>query len=126
MGKVDEINSLTFVDRLKDIIISGGLNISAAELEAAINEVDGVAEVAVISAADAKFGETPLAVVYATKPVSAEAIVQHCNSVLADYKVPRYVVLESEPLPRNPSGKISKLNLREKYKDAAERLPKLR
>jgi fatty-acyl-CoA synthase len=126
LGKVDEINSLTFVDRLKDIIISGGLNISAAELEAVINEVDGVAEVAVISAADEKFGETPLAVVYATKPVSAEAIVQHCNSMLADYKVPRYIVLESEPLPRNPSGKISKLNLREKYKDAAERLPKLR
>jgi fatty-acyl-CoA synthase len=126
LGKVDEHNSLTFVDRLKDIIISGGLNISAVEVESVISGIPGVVEVAVIAANDEKFGETPLAVLYAPEHVTPEAVVAHCNQALANYKVPRYVVLEAEPLPRLPSGKISKPLLREKYRDAVARLTRLR
>lgn len=125
-GVLDERGNLTFIDRIKDIIISGGLNISAMEVESVIAEVPGVEEVVVLSAPDDQFGETPLAVVHGDARVTVEAIIAHCNAHLANYKVPRYVAIEAEPLPRMASGKISKVILRERYKDAAERLPKVR
>ena len=127
LGVLDERGNLTFIDRLKDIIISGGLNISAMEVESVIAEVEGVQEVVVLPATDAQFGETPLAVVYGdTARISIPAIIAHCNSHLSNYKVPRYVAIESEPLPRLASGKISKIPLREKYKEAPSFLPKVR
>lgn len=125
LGMADETGLITFLDRLKDIIISGGLNISAMELERVISEVQGVAEVAVFAAPDDKFGETPLAVIYG-EGVSVEAVIAHCNEHLSSYKVPRYVALESEPLPRLATGKIAKPALRTKYKDAHETLPRVR
>jgi fatty-acyl-CoA synthase len=127
LGVLDERGNLTFIDRLKDIIISGGLNISAIEVESVIAEVEGVREVVVLAATDAQFGETPLAVVYGDPAhVSIPAIIAYCNANLSNYKVPRYVAIEAEPLPRLASGKISKIPLREKYKDAHSFLPKVR
>ena len=127
LGVIDEGGALRFIDRIKDIIISGGLNISALEVENVIERVPGVKEVAVISASDDKFGETPLAVIYGDKSqLSVEAIIAHCNQNLSNYKVPRYVAIEDEPLPRLPIGKISKVDLRAKYKDASKFLPKVR
>ncbi|WP_336967499.1 class I adenylate-forming enzyme family protein [Sphingobium aromaticiconvertens] len=127
LGHVDEFGNVTFVDRLKDIIISGGLNISAAEIEKVIAEVDGVEEVAVIAANDDMFGETPMAVIHGDKAkLSIADIIAHCDSALASYKVPRYVTLEDEPLPRLPSGKISKPAIRAQYHDAAARLERVR
>nr|WP_047168136.1 AMP-binding protein [Sphingomonas sp. Y57] len=127
LGMIDEVGNVTFIDRLKDIIISGGLNISAAEVEKVIAEVDGVEEVAVIAALDEQFGETPLAVVHGDAGrLSVPAIIAHCDGALASYKVPRYVSIEGEPLPRLPSGKISKPAIRAAYKDAAQRLERVR
>ena len=127
LGVIDDTGNLTFVDRLKDIIISGGLNIAAAEVERVIAELPGVAEVAVIAAHDDKFGETPLAVVHGdTASLTPATIVSHCDKHLANYKVPRYVAIETDPLPRLPSGKISKPLLRQKFKDAHTTLPKVR
>lgn len=127
LGVLDGSGNLTFIDRLKDIIISGGLNISAAEVERVIGEIDGVDEVAVIAVQDTDFGETPLAVIFGNRQrLTIPAIIEHCNRQLANYKVPRYVVLASDPLPRLPSGKISKPALREKYQNAAAHLPKVR
>ncbi|MBL8268628.1 class I adenylate-forming enzyme family protein, partial [Steroidobacter sp.] len=78
LGILDDAGNLTFVDRLKDIIISGGLNISAAEIERVISEIDGVKEVAVLSARDADFGETPLAVIYSDDgKVSVPVVIEH-------------------------------------------------
>jgi len=127
LGVIDERGALTFVDRLKDIIISGGLNVSAAELERVIYELDGVAEVAVIAVADPDFGETPLAVVHGDPgKLSAEAVAAHCTRHLARFKLPRYVDIASEPLPRLLSGKIAKPALRERYHDAPARLRKVK
>jgi fatty-acyl-CoA synthase len=127
LGVLDERGNLTFIDRLKDIIISGGLNISAMEVESVIAEVDGVREVVVLAAMDAQFGETPLAVVHGDPArINIAAIIAYCNANLSNYKVPRYVAIEAEPLPRLASGKISKIPLREKYKDAHSFLPKVR
>lgn len=126
LGTLDERGLLQFVDRKKDIIISGGLNISAAEVERAVAGFDGVAEVMVIAAKDAKFGETPMAVIHATTEIDVAALIAHCNDRLADFKVPRYVAIEAEPLPRTATGKLAKPVMRDKYRDAATTLRKVR
>lgn len=115
LGSVDEHGYLSFYDRMKDIIISGGLNISAAEVERVVAEFPGVLEVAVIGAADDKFGETPLAVVHAREVLDIALLVEHCNQYLSNYKVPRYVEIEIDPLPRLATGKLAKPAIRSKY-----------
>lgn len=126
-GVMDERGNLTFIDRIKDIIISGGLNVSAMEVENAICEIDGIEEAVVLAAPDDKFGETPLAVVYGDHArIDPAAVIAHCRDALASYKIPSYVVVEDRPMPRLPSGKIDKVTLRAKYADAAQRLEKLR
>jgi fatty-acyl-CoA synthase len=126
IGTMDERGLITFVDRMKDIIISGGLNISAAEVERAVMEFSGVAEAAVIAAKDIRFQETPLAVITGTGAIDIAALIAHCNQRLADYKVPRYVVQHPEPLPRTATQKISKPLLREAYGDVHLTHPRVR
>jgi len=97
------------VDRLKDMIISGGENIYPAELEAVIMSHPSVAEVAVVGAADEKWGEIPVAHVV-KKPGSAvepEDILRLCKEKLASFKCVREVRFV-EALPKNPVGKIQK------------------
>jgi fatty-acyl-CoA synthase len=108
------------------MIISGGLNISPAEIEAVINQIPGVEEVAVISVPDAKFGETPAALVRTTTEMKESEVVGFCNERLADYKVPRYIVFMDEPLPRMPSGKIAKRQLRDAFADVPDNYDKVR
>jgi fatty-acyl-CoA synthase len=126
LGKLDDNGYLTFVDRLKDMIISGGLNISPAEIEQVINRIPGVEEVAVISVPDDKFGETPAAIVRKVEGLTEADVVEFCNRNLADYKVPRYVVFVDSGLPRMASGKISKRELRDTYSDVPQTYPKVR
>ena len=119
LGVIDELGYLRFVDRLKDIIISGGFNVSPSEVEAVIAQVSGVTEVAVIAALDAQWGETPAAIVYGDD-IDEQAILEAARCELAVFKVPRYVVRASEPLPRMASGKIARRQLRETYADLAD------
>ncbi|WP_019925292.1 class I adenylate-forming enzyme family protein [Nocardia sp. BMG111209] len=126
LGRQDAEGRLQFVDRLKDLIITGGINISPVELERVIGQLDGVEEVAVIAARDDRFGETPAAIVKVSGDVDEARIIDHCNALVADYKVPRYVVLRDEPLPRLPSGKLAKTAIRAEYRDVADRFEKLR
>lgn len=126
-GVLDAQGNLTFIDRIKDIIISGGLNISAMEVESVVSELPQVDEVVVIAVPDDQFGETPLAIVHgAGGGIDPAAVIAHCREVLTAYKVPRYVAVEDDPLPRLPSGKIDKVTVRAKYKDAARQLEKVR
>jgi len=113
----DEDGFFWVVDRKKDMIISGGENIYSAEVEAAIDAHPGVAEVAVIGVPDPRWMETPWAVVVPTDPAnppSAEEIVAHCREKLASYKKPTRVIF-TDALPRNASGKVLKVALRERY-----------
>ncbi len=126
LGTLDERGLLTFIDRLKDLIISGGLNISAAEVERVVAEFPGVTEALVVAAPDPKFGETPLVVIHGPAEVDVAALIQHCDANLANYKVPRYVAFSPEPLPRLATGKLSKPAIRERYADAHTRLPRVR
>lgn len=126
IGTIDENGLITFVDRLKDIIISGGLNISAAEVERAVMDFPGIEECAVIAAKDDRFQETPLAIVYSAGEIDVPGLIAHCNARLADFKVPRYVAVRTEPLPRLATQKISKPALREEYAQAHLTLPRVR
>lgn len=126
LGATDADGRIRFVDRLKDLIISGGINVSPVELEQALVAIEGVVEVAVIAAPDEKFGETPAAIVQAAEGLTEAKVVEEASKVLADFKVPRYVVLRDEPLPRLPNGKISKTEIREEYADLTDRFDKVR
>ncbi|TAM09180.1 MAG: long-chain fatty acid--CoA ligase [Nevskiaceae bacterium] len=112
-------NGLVYiVDRKKDMINRGGENVYCVEVENAIAAFPGVAEVAVIGVPDAMMGEKVGAVVVPLPGMAldAEALVAHCKSEIADFKVPQYLHVQAEPLPRNPSGKILKPKLRETVK----------
>jgi fatty-acyl-CoA synthase len=129
LGTSDTEGRITFVDRMKDLIISGGINISPVELETAITGLEGVEEVAVIAARDPRFGETPAAMVtvaQGSEGLTEAAVIAHCEKILSDYKVPRYVVLRSEPLPRLPSGKLAIRAIRDEYHDVSERFARVR
>jgi fatty-acyl-CoA synthase len=106
-------------DRSKDIIISGGENISSIEVEDALYRHPAVMACAVVAKPDAKWGETPLAFVE-VKPgaqVSAQDLTAHCKALLAGYKVPREIRFEE--LPKTSTGKIQKFQLRERAKSAS-------
>ncbi|MGI5200229.1 class I adenylate-forming enzyme family protein [Spirillospora sp. CA-108201] len=126
IGRLDEQGYLTYVDRQKDMIISGGLNIAPLEIEQVIQSLPGVKEVAVISVPDAKFGETPAALIRTEAPLEIADVVAWCNERLADYKVPRYVVFVDSDLPRMASGKIAKRVLRAECATLPETTAKVR
>jgi fatty-acyl-CoA synthase len=106
-------------DRSKDIIISGGENISSIEVEEALYKHAAVQSAAVVAAPDEKWGETPFAFVELKPGASAtEAeLIAWCRQNLAGYKVPRYVMFTE--LPRTPTGKIQKFKLRERARSRA-------
>jgi fatty-acyl-CoA synthase len=126
LGEVDELGRLKVIGRIKDMIISGGFNIGPAEIEHVIRGLSEVAEVAAIGVADPKFGETPAVVVHLREPITTETIIKHCNKHLADYKVPRYVIVSDLPLPRNQSAKIVKGLLHEQYPNIPDTFPRVR
>ena len=106
-------------DRSKDIIISGGENISSIEVEDALYRHPAVLACAVVARPDPKWGETPVAYVEtkADAQVSAADLVAHCKTLLAGYKVPREI--RFEPIPKTSTGKIQKFQLRERAKSAS-------
>jgi fatty-acyl-CoA synthase len=101
-------------DRAKDIIISGGENISTIEVEQALVSHDSVLDVAVIGVPDKKWGERPRAYVLLNPgaQLSAEELIDHARTLLAGYKVPRDIVFADE-LPRTSTGKVLKFELRQ-------------
>ena len=116
LGTYDEDFYVYLVDRKKDMIISGGLNIYPAEIERVIYEHPGVSQCAVIGVPDDRWGEAVKAfvVLQAGRQISEIEIIEFCKKSLASYKKPKSVEFVNE-LPRNPQGKILKKVLREKY-----------
>ena len=121
LATVDTDGYVRLVDRLKDMIISGGENIYPAEVEDALLEHPAVAECAVFGVPDEKWGEVGRAVVVLRPgvPASAEELLDHLEQRLARYKIPR-VLLFTDALPRNGTGKLLKGPLRAAYSDTAE------
>jgi fatty-acyl-CoA synthase len=112
----DEEGFIYVVDRLKDMLISGGENVYPAEVERALVDHPGVAEVAVVGVPHPRWVETPLAVVVVAPgaEVGEAELIDHCRERLAGYKKPAAVVFVEE-LPRNAAGKVLKRRLRDTY-----------
>lgn len=118
LGMIDDQGYVNIVGRDKDLIISGGFNVYPAEIEAAIDAMEGVAESAVIGAPHPDFGEGVLAVV-ACKPGAAleeSDILSPLREILARFKQPKHVFFV-DALPRNAMGKVQKKDMRELYVD---------
>ena len=122
VGKVDEEGYLFITDRAKDMIVSGGVNIYPAEIEAAILTHPAVQDVAVIGIPDEEFGEQVKAFCELKPGRAAEAsdILAHCRDGLASYKRPKTIDIVKE-LPRNTMGKLLKRELRDAYWKNRER-----
>ena len=118
-GYMDNEGFMFIVDRLKDMIISGGENVYSAEVEDAISLMPGVAEVAVIGIPDAKWGESVHAVIVPREgaDLTAESVIAHCRTLIAGYKCPRSVEFRDTPLPLSAAGKVLKRELREPKAD---------
>jgi len=116
-GSMDVDGYLYIVDRLKDMIISGGENIYCAEVEAALSSHPDVLEVAVFGVPDDHWGERVHAAVVlrAGGTATADDLVAHCRTQIAGYKVPRSFDLGTELLPKSGAGKILKRELRAPY-----------
>jgi len=118
LGVVHPDGYIQLKDRSKDIIISGGENISSIEVENALAKHPAVLYAAVVAKPDAKWGETPCAFIELRpgRSATAEEITRHCREHLARYKMPRTIVFTE--LPKTSTGKIQKFVLREKAKSA--------
>ncbi|MES2536362.1 MAG: malonyl-CoA synthase [Pseudomonadota bacterium] len=119
VGKFDADGYLMIVGRSKDLIISGGYNVYPKEIEAVIDDIDGVLESAVIGVPHPGFGEAVTAVIV-TRPgadLSEAAIISALKTKIANFKVPKRVFFLDD-LPRNTMGKVQKNILREQFKDS--------
>jgi acyl-CoA synthetase (AMP-forming)/AMP-acid ligase II len=113
VGVLDEQGNLRITDRIKDMYIVGGFNAYPAEIESTLAGHPAVSEAAVIGVPDARMGEVGKAylILRAGASVTPDEIVDFCRKEMANYKVPRYVEIVTE-LPRNPTGKVMKFELR--------------
>ncbi len=121
-GMLDDEGHLSILDRKKDVIISGGENVSSIEVEDAIFSLEGVAEVAVIGIPDDTWGEMVVALVVpaAGSRLSERSVSDHCRQALAGYKCPKRVEFREE-LPRTATGKLQKFRLRAPYWEGRDR-----
>jgi acyl-CoA synthetase (AMP-forming)/AMP-acid ligase II len=123
VGRLDHNGYLYIVDRVDDMIVSGGFNIWPAELEQAIETIEGVREVVVFGVPHSKWGEAPHAVVVRRQGAALDerTIIETCANKLGSYKKPHSVELRDDPLPRSVVGKIQRKVLREPYWAGEER-----
>jgi fatty-acyl-CoA synthase len=119
-GIIDDEGYVVISDRKKDVIISGGENVSSIEVEDALMGHPAVKEVAVIGTPDDKWGELVTALVVVDNDVTADELVAHCRTQLAGYKIPRRVEFRDE-LARTATGKLQKFKLREPFWKDQER-----
>jgi fatty-acyl-CoA synthase len=116
LAVIDEEGFITVVDRKKDMIKTGGENVASREVEEMIYRLPAVSEVAVIGLPDPKWVEavTAVVVVKAGHTLTEAEVVAHCNEHMASFKAPKRVVF-ADALPKNPSGKLLKRELRRSY-----------
>lgn len=122
-GVMDKEGFLYIVDRVKDMIITGGENVFSAEVENAIMQFPGLSECAVIGIPDDRWGEAVHAIVVprAGQTPDPEAMIAHCRDLIAPYKCPRTVEVRAEALPKSGAGKIQKFELRAPFWEGRDR-----
>jgi len=114
LARIDQDGLLYIVDRKKDMINRGGENVYSLEVENVLASAPGVAEAAVVAVPDEMMGEKVGAVVVPAPGAELDvaAVIAYCRAHLADFKVPQYIDVREQPLPRNPGGKLLKAALR--------------
>jgi long-chain acyl-CoA synthetase len=115
VARVDEDGFIFIVDRKKDMVLRGGENVYCAEVEGAIYHHPAVAECSVFGVPDERLGEEVGAAIVLTpgSTVSAADLREHCAAIIARHKIPRYIWLLTDPLPRNASGKFLRRELKD-------------
>ena len=119
IARMDQHGFIFIVDRKKDMVLRGGENIYCAEVEATLYRHEAIAECSVFGVADERLGEEVGAAIV-TKPgqsVTEDEVREHCAAIMAKHKVPRYIWILKEPLPRNASGKFLKRELKERLSE---------
>ncbi|MDR7149088.1 fatty-acyl-CoA synthase [Hydrogenophaga palleronii] len=116
LATIDDEGYITVVDRKKDMIKTGGENVASREVEEMIYRLGSVSEVAVIGLPDAKWVEavTAVIVVKTGQTLTEDEVIAHCTTHMASFKAPKRVVF-ADSLPKNPSGKLLKRELRQRY-----------
>ena len=116
LATVDDEGYITVVDRVKDMIKTGGENVASREVEETIYKLAGISEVAVVGLPDPRWIEAVTAIVVTKVGATLDeaSVIAHCASLMAHFKVPKRVVFVDE-LPKNPSGKLLKRELRQRY-----------
>ena len=122
-GRLDENGYLFIVDRVKDMVVTGGENVFTTEVENAIISHPAVQDVAVIGIPHTEWGEAVHAVVilHAGEAITEEELVAHCRERIAGYKLPKGITFRQEPLPLSGAGKVLKTELRKPYWEGRER-----
>jgi acyl-CoA synthetase (AMP-forming)/AMP-acid ligase II len=112
---MDEQGFIYLVDRAKDMVLRGGENVYCAEVENAVFQHDSVAECVAFAVPDERLGEEVGTAVYVRPGAALDAATlrEHCKSQLSSFKIPRYIWLLNEPLPRNANGKFVKRELKD-------------
>ena len=115
LARIDQDGLLYIVDRKKDMINRGGENVYSIEVENALVAAPGVGEAAAVGVPDEMMGEKVGAVLVpaAGAEIDVDAVLKHARQHLADFKVPQYIAVSGDPLPRNPGGKVLKAQLRD-------------
>jgi long-chain acyl-CoA synthetase len=115
IARVDEDGFIFIVDRKKDMVLRGGENVYCAEVEATLYRHPAVAECSVFGVPDERLGEEVAAAIFLRPGHKLDAVVlrEHCAAIMAKHKIPRYLWIVDEPLPRNASGKFLRRQLRE-------------
>lgn len=116
---------IKIMDRLKDIIISGGENISSIEVENILYKMPAIQSCAVVAAPDDKWGEVPVAFIeiYAGSTLTRDTVIAHCREHLAGFKVPKHIIFAE--IPKTSTGKVQKFELRQAAKSLAHETPKV-
>ena len=122
-GRIDDEGYLFLVDRVKDMIVTGGENVYSAEVENAISTLPGVAQVAVIGIPDERWGEAVHAIVVPVpgSELTADMIIAHARDSIAGYKVPKSVEFRDQPLPLSGAMKVLKRELRAPFWEGHDR-----
>jgi long-chain acyl-CoA synthetase len=115
LGYADEDFYIYLVDRLKDMIVSGGENVYSTEVEDALSAHPSVAEAAVFGVPDPRWGESVYAIVVTQASVTPDELTAHCRTRIAGFKVPRNIELRTDPLPKSAAGKVLKRDLRDPH-----------
>ena len=116
---------IKIMDRLKDVIISGGENISSIEVENILYKIPAIQSCAVVAAPDDKWGEVPVAFIeiYEGSTLQRDTVIEHCKQHLAGFKVPKYIIFAE--IPKTSTGKVQKFELRQAAKSMAHETPKV-